>query len=261
MERTEGINLNHPIDYKCASFRYFDPGERHVTRICKEYVLLLVFEGVLRFSENGVPCEVNAGQYYIQNHDTFQTGEYPSSSPRYLYVHFLADWQKVQSHGVLPKRGTFSQWKLYEYMQQLDRYEHSGYTKMECCAVFFQILSQLYREEEKMTSGRQIAAFIDQNYSADISLKRLSEEFHFSKNHIINLFRKEYGLTPIEYIKNVRLREAQRLLEATSKSASEIALECGFHDYSYFYKIFREKNGTSPLQWRSQKRIQPCSYK
>ena len=84
MERTEGINLNHPIDYKCASFRYFDPGERHVTRICKEDVLLLVFEGVLRFSENGVPCEVNASQYYIQNHYTFQTGEYPSSSPRYL---------------------------------------------------------------------------------------------------------------------------------------------------------------------------------
>ena len=48
-----GIDLNKNIDYKYASLRFFNEGEHHIDRICGENVLLLVFKGVLRFSEDG----------------------------------------------------------------------------------------------------------------------------------------------------------------------------------------------------------------
>ena len=255
----KGICLNQPINYKYASFRYFAENEHHVTRICPEDVLLLVFDGILRFSENGIPYEISAGEYHIQQHDSIQTGEHTSSSPKYLYVHFLANWKETEgkTEEILPFQGSFSVVKLKKLMEQLDLYAHNEYTMVECEAVFFEIISRLFRSETQITIGKQIAEFIEQNFAGDISLRRLSEEFHFSKNHIINLFRKEYGITPIQYVKSVRIREAQRLLEATSKNAEVIAQECGFQDYSYFYKLFREKNGTSPVQWRIQKRLKP----
>ena len=48
-----GIDLNKNINYKYASLRFFNEGEHHIDRICGEDVLLLVFKGVLRFSEDG----------------------------------------------------------------------------------------------------------------------------------------------------------------------------------------------------------------
>ena len=64
----EGINLERPITYKYASLRYFLEGEHHVSRLCRDDVLLLVFDGVLRFTEDGKPYEIHKGEYHIQRH-------------------------------------------------------------------------------------------------------------------------------------------------------------------------------------------------
>ena len=61
-----GIDLNCPITYINASLRFFKKEEHHITRLCSCDVLVLVFSGVLRFSEDNVPIEVGAGEYYIQ---------------------------------------------------------------------------------------------------------------------------------------------------------------------------------------------------
>ena len=61
-----GIDLDRVITYKHASLRFFKEKEHHITRLCEDNVLLLVFEGVLRFSENEEEIEVSAGEYYIQ---------------------------------------------------------------------------------------------------------------------------------------------------------------------------------------------------
>ena len=100
-----GINMDSPILYKHASLRYFDENEHHVTRFCRHHVLLLVYEGVLRFSEDGVPAEVRAGEYYIQRKDRYQSGEVASDAPKYLYVHFDAEF--CEGGSMLPERGRF----------------------------------------------------------------------------------------------------------------------------------------------------------
>ena len=48
----KGINLNKEVTYEYASFRYFEKNEYHVERFCESDVLLLVFDGILRFSED-----------------------------------------------------------------------------------------------------------------------------------------------------------------------------------------------------------------
>ena len=50
----EGILLDQSIRYRHSSFRYFKEGEHHIERFCKDEVLLLIFDGVLRFEEDGI---------------------------------------------------------------------------------------------------------------------------------------------------------------------------------------------------------------
>ena len=103
----------------------------------------------------------------------------------------------------------------------------------------------------------RMADFIERHYREDFTLEMLAEKFHFSKNHVINLFKEKYGTTPFGYLNNIRMKQAGRLLEVTSKSAESIAEECGYRDYAYFYKVFRRANGMAPTEWRREKRMQP----
>ena len=57
-----GIDLNKEIKYLFSSLRFFASKEHHVDRFCKDDVLLLVYDGVLRFSEDGVMYEIHPGE-------------------------------------------------------------------------------------------------------------------------------------------------------------------------------------------------------
>lgn len=250
-----GIDLNQPLQYKHASMRFFEVHESHVNRLCKDDVLLLVFDGILRFSEDGVQYEVRPGEYHIQKHGSRQYGYAPSDSPKYLYVHFYGQW--AETGAVLPVRGRFNCEGFLPLMEQLDQLSHSGATVTEQLSIFTQILTRLYRRDKQDTPALQIGAYLAEHIRGSVSLDRLSAEFHFSKNHIINLFKQEYGTTPTEYLNTLRLQKAKHLLEATSAPAEDIAGACGFHNYSHFYRLFLRETGISPTQWRSRKRLEP----
>ena len=61
-----GISMQTVPTYRLSAFRRFLPGERHITRVESGDVLLLMLEGTLRFTEDGVPVELTRGEYYVQ---------------------------------------------------------------------------------------------------------------------------------------------------------------------------------------------------
>lgn len=251
-----GIDLNRPIEFKICSLRFFDEGERHISRFCTHDVLLMVYEGVLRFTENGESVEVSPGEYYIQKHDAYQSASEASSSPKYLYVHFLAEW--IDSQDALPRCGKFDYDSLSPIMNRLDRLSHEDRTYTEKTGLFFNILSALYRSHMRSDElAGQIARYLSKNYLNVSSLEDVCSEFHYSKNYIINIFKSEYGMTPFEYINDLKIKRAMYLLEVTSGSIEDIARESGFNHYSHFYRLFMRKNGMSPFAWRNNKKLNP----
>lgn len=247
----EGIDLNSEISYKYASFRFFDPGEHHITRFCEDDVLLLVYKGVLNFSEDGVGYSVRSGEYHIQKSKSFQKGDIPSESPEYLYVHFSAAWSVTEPK--LPKTGRFDPDFFLPKMRLLHESANSGQPLINQTALFLDILCQLRSREKKLTLAESVAEYLSQNFPSHVSLTQLSEKYHFSKSHIINAFRRAYGVTPMEYLNRCRLRRARLMLELTTDTAESIGLQCGFGDYSLFYKAFRAKTGVSPAAWRKNR--------
>ena len=247
-----GIDMNQPIEYLFSSLRFFDPNEYHIDRFCRDDVLLLVYEGVLRFREDGVFYEIHPGQYHIQKHNTLQEGVLPSDVPKYLYVHFRAQWAE---NSLLPKSGSFDCASLKSKMEELNSLSHSNAPYIKKAAVFYEILSTLCRADAANTTAASIRNFIHDHSHQDISIPILCNEFSFSPNYIINIFKKEFGKTPIAYLNETRIKKAEELLISTSRPIESISLECGYRNYSHFYRQFVLKNEISPDRFRMNKRL------
>jgi len=250
-----GIDLNHSIEFYHASMRYFKEGEYHITRVCEDDVLLLVYEGILRFEEDGKFYEIYPGRYHIQKGGSYQRGVMSSDMPKYLYVHFRGKW--AEGSAVLPRTGNYSYEKLFTWMERLDVLSHNESNLAERTSVFLQILTSLYRANQVYDITDFMADYIVKNMHQTVTLSQIATEFHYSKNHIINLFKKKYGMTPYDYLTKKRIEKAQWLLESTNDTMDMIAVKCGFSDYTHLYKVFFKVNHRAPGAWRKEKLINP----
>lgn len=92
--------------------------------------------------------------------------------------------------------------------------------------------------------------YIQLHLGEDLSLRRLSEEVHFSPSHLIRLFRAETQHSPHEYIVLLRMDRAKYLLKTTSMPIKAIADAVGYRTESSFTCAFTEKIGISPRRFR-----------
>jgi AraC-like DNA-binding protein len=67
-----------------------------------------------------------------------------------------------------------------------------------------------------------------------------------SERHLTRCFRQEVGLTPITYLNRYRVKQAKAMLDSGEKSITEVAMEVGFSNNSYFTRVFRDEVGVSP---------------
>ncbi|WP_243612736.1 GlxA family transcriptional regulator [Shimia aestuarii] len=90
---------------------------------------------------------------------------------------------------------------------------------------------------------------IERSYEEDISVQDLCREFNISRRQLERLFAKKTGTSPFRFIKDHRLRKAQKLLQVTNMSVLEVALACGFPSDSCFRNAFKRKFGVTPTQF------------
>lgn len=95
----------------------------------------------------------------------------------------------------------------------------------------------------------QILQFLYE-YHTNITLSDLTKHFNRSKSHISHMFKKENGMTIRAYCNKLKLEDAKKLLLKTDIPVTEIALNVGFNDTSYFIHLFKNKFGISPLKYR-----------
>ena len=112
--------------------------------------------------------------------------------------------------------------------------------------------------EPQISSGnRQCAAvrrYIDLHFKEALTLDTLAEEAHMNKFYLSHTFKREYGVSPINYVISRRIRESRRLLSETDLPLSTIAQMLGFSSLSYFSQAFRKAEQLSPLEFRRKAR-------
>lgn len=135
-----------------------------------------------------------------------------------------------------------------EYMNKFTNYENM------ICALITQLLTHIYRKENKqINSDNEIAViknYIDEYYTTNLSVARLAELSHYSEDHFCLKFKAAYHVSPKTYILEKRITLAKYLLSGTTLPLQEVALQCGYEDYTQFSQIFKIKVGVSPKKFQ-----------
>ena len=109
--------------------------------------------------------------------------------------------------------------------------------------------SEAKDSDEKM---KAMMRYIHDHYPDTISVHQLAWEAHISKRTCFRLFQDNLHMTPVEYMQSYRLRMACQMLAKGTASVTEISGRCGLGSTSYFGKVFREKFGCTPLEFRKR---------
>ena len=115
------------------------------------------------------------------------------------------------------------------------------------------ILSEDLILAKKSEEVEHLIAFIDQNLAEDLSVERICHDIHMSKTGLYRLFAEHMGCGVNQYITARRMEMARGLLLRTDLPVSEICTRVGISNYGYFCRLFKKRNGISPLQYRKQK--------
>lgn len=97
---------------------------------------------------------------------------------------------------------------------------------------------------------KSIIDYIHTHYESQITLDILAAYFHLSREHLCRLFKKMTRMSPVEYLNFYRISTSTRLLRETDHEISDIALEIGFNNISYFNRTFKRYMHVTPGEYR-----------
>jgi AraC-like DNA-binding protein len=105
----------------------------------------------------------------------------------------------------------------------------------------------------KNNNAKIIVDLIAEHYAlSDISVDWMYQKTKIAKREIASVFKTQFNTSFKEYLNLIRLTESKRLLKETSLSVSEIAYKVGYNNITHFNRVFKEKNGISPTEFREQ---------
>jgi len=95
--------------------------------------------------------------------------------------------------------------------------------------------------------------FMNIHFEKEITIDVLAKHSKLSKSHFTKLFTQEMQVSPMVYLKNIRLQNAKKMLRTKELNITQVAQKCGFNSTSYFTKLFKEHFSLTPKEFRLKK--------
>lgn len=127
--------------------------------------------------------------------------------------------------------------------------------RSEMLRLFWLLEEEAEREPHISVSGSEIRPaleYIAEHFNETITIGQLAASVHLSESYFMNRFRKQVGLSAVEYISHFRIDKACRALIGTKKNILEIAFGCGYSNISNFNRQFKRITGCSPTEYRKK---------
>lgn len=96
----------------------------------------------------------------------------------------------------------------------------------------------------------QVIEYIRKNLKEDINLKHLSDKACMSTTSFYRFFKRELGMSPIEFVLSEKIKHAKKLLKSPSIQINEVCYLSGFEDANYFIRLFKKYEGVTPKQYQ-----------
>ena len=254
---SQHLNDQRPLQLPMAGISYCDDTYLSQRPFYNHYVIEYTMEGSGTLEVNDHVYQLLPGDVYILY-----------SAPGHKYYCPKDTWTKIWIvvDGPLADAlfGTYLPTRpdvirsnnIYQYMYsiiQLTRQKDLSYDEMcaQIALLLHRILLQLSGSTvpQTLTLPEQIKRCIDDHLDKPLSLDALCETFHYSKNHIIALFRDKYQVTPYVYYEQQKMLMAREILANTSVTIAQLSERMAFETPQYFSKCFKKHFGVTPGQW------------
>ena len=160
----------------------------------------------------------------------------------------------------LPESNPHAYDNAIQFSDYVQRYQNMElWLKMELRGAILTLFSRFMRraslkvwtQDERM---KRVLEHIHSHIYQNIDVDELANVACITKPYLIRLFKRESGVSPVQYINKKKVERAQLLLVTTDKPVKEIAYELGFSDHSYFIRLFHKLSGITPQEYRLRMR-------
>lgn len=144
---------------------------------------------------------------------------------------------------------------IYKIMENLFLFETPG-RNFELMSLFYSMLGKLFTNAKKQCSYPIIKAgteYMEKNISnPELSNESIANAAGISEIYFRKLFKRQFGITPHAYIQQIRINKARAMLENGSADIESVYSACGYNNVYYFFKVFKEKTGYTPTEYREK---------
>lgn len=232
---------------------------RHLSALCatpprtvKKYELEYYFEDGGTSVLNGIEYKIKKGYILFAKPGDIRYSHLPFTC---RFIHFtlsdeclISEFEKIE-----PFFYALNDKNIEDTFISISRHLYSAneFDNISACAELLLFLRSLIPDRAHCaTSTLQAKTFIKNNYHNNISTKSVADACFTSESYLYKLFKKEFNITPGEYITNYRISVARDLLAGTDLSLTDISSRCGFNSQSYFSYCFKKHTGLSPKDFR-----------
>jgi AraC family transcriptional regulator len=205
-----------PVELGPKSLRYLPPGHKHGNHFSRgaRCVVIEIAPAVL--------ARVNQSTNTLE-----RAGEIEGPVSSWLAERLCDEFQRPMESGGLALEGM-----LLELTAEAARRVGQGVAKIV---------------PEWLKNARR---HLESNCLRSVSLAEIARVSGMHRVHVSREFRKHFGTTIGEFLRNLRVEHARRLLKSTTQTLTDIALDCGFADQSHFSATFRRLTGLTPAVFR-----------
>ena len=236
-------------DLNCSAFVYEQNNSQSLPVRSKKHAIHLVSEGTgrLECEENDYPLKPGTVFIVKRNETLSISGE----DLKYYYIHFEGRRGNELISRIEPDGGC----RIFEGHADLipfwrDCLSSSDETNLDLLAesaLLYSAARLMPQKKDQSDMVSRVIAIVSERFSdPHLSLSVISEEIGYHEKYVSSRFKRETGLSLVQYLRNVRIDHAVFLMEQGVVSVKNVALLSGFSDSLYFSKVFKEEKGVSP---------------
>lgn len=145
-------------------------------------------------------------------------------------------------------------WGKFDYFQKLSRLFSckeirmwtTNYNRWLC-----DYIRNKYQNKKKRQFVTEVSCYLEQHYSDEtLSLNKIAKDMYLNEYYFSKKFKKEFNISYINYLTNLRIEKAKALLSQTNLKIYEICAKVGFNSIEHFTRVFRKKTGQSPSEYK-----------
>ena len=217
------------------------------------YELTLLLHGELSYTADGARLDMKSGDVICLPPDTLRTREAGGERSDYISFNFTSQ-EPIELPLMLEGAVGNDVLLLIAACDEISRTPTPDTDTMEKISHLLSCILLIMKDRERQTEYSpltlKIMQYLQTNFSERITLEEIGRLTFFSPNYCENVFKREMGRSVIDYLLEIRMEAAKRLLSEGSLSLGAVAEAVGFDDYNYFSRVFKKRTGYTPTEYK-----------